>query len=80
MTDHAYRGNWPRIRAAILERDRHVCQIRGGTCTTRATHVDHIITVEQGGGNDERNLRAACATCNIARGNRERHNKPSRRW
>jgi hypothetical protein len=63
-----YRGAWPRIRKAILERDNHLCQIRAARCTTHATHVDHIIPVTQGGPWWEpTNLRAACQNCNLGR-------------
>jgi hypothetical protein len=68
-----YRGAWPRIRKAILERDNHLCQIVGPRCTTHATHVDHIIPVTQGGPWWEpTNLRASCQNCNLGRVDRER--------
>jgi hypothetical protein len=63
-----YRGAWPRIRRAILQRDNHLCQIGGRRCTIHATHVDHIIPVTQGGPWwDETNLRASCQNCNLGR-------------
>ena len=69
----AYRGSWPRVRKAILERDGHQCQIRTNKCTGLATHVDHIIPINQGGQWWEpTNLRASCQTCNYSRIDRER--------
>lgn len=35
-------AEWKRLRAACLERDRHICTVQG--CGRRATHVDHIKT------------------------------------
>lgn len=65
LCQSAYAGDWPRIRAAVLERDGHACQINGPHCTGHATHADHIIPVGQPGGRSElSNLRAACAACN----------------
>ena len=58
---------WRTLRAAILQRDRHTCQIAGPTCTVRADHVDHIVPREMGGTDEPANLRAACRTCNLGR-------------
>jgi 5-methylcytosine-specific restriction protein A len=56
--------DWKDMRQVVLDRDHHVCQIRGPHCTTRATAVDHIHPRSQGGGHDLANLRAACVACN----------------
>lgn len=70
MAKWPYNGPWQRIRLKILERDGHTCQIRGRNCTVKATHVDHIVPVEQGGPPyDPANLRAACQRCNVAKRN-----------
>lgn len=58
---------WRAIRAAILARDRHRCTIAAKGCTTLATHVDHIVPREMGGGDEMTNLRAACESCNLGR-------------
>jgi hypothetical protein len=72
-----YRGAWPRIRRAILDRDNHLCQIGSARCTIHATHVDHIIPVTQGGPWWEPdNLRASCRNCNLGRIDR----KPQDAW
>lgn len=62
----AVRG-WPRLRAAVLERDGRVCQIGGAGCLGRATAADHIVPVHAGGSDDPANLRAACGPCNVRR-------------
>lgn len=58
---------WRRTRAYVLARDHHTCRIGADGCTVRATHVDHIIPRENGGTDEESNLRAACEHCNLGR-------------
>ena len=90
----AYRGPWRRVRAAVLERDGHTCQLRLPGCTGMALTVDHIQPIALGGAWWEMsNLRAACTKCNIAAGHKTRAllagdkvsrastpAAPSRRW
>ena len=60
---------WRKIRAYVLDRDGHRCQIRTpGICIGVATHVDHIVAYVHGGTDEPSNCRAACAPCNLARG------------
>jgi 5-methylcytosine-specific restriction endonuclease McrA len=67
----AYDHNWQTVRRTILERDRHTCQINGPGCRGKATQVDHIAPLSEGGARlDATNLRAACSTCNAGRQNR----------
>jgi hypothetical protein len=61
---------WQTVRRAVLERDLWRCQIQRAKCTTKATEVDHIVAVSQGGAKfDPANLRAACKSCNIGERN-----------
>lgn len=54
-----------RLAALVLDRDLHLCQIRGPRCTRYATQVDHIVARADGGDVfDPANLRACCAACN----------------
>lgn len=71
MPNPIYAGpEWKALRLQILQRDGHRCQIKGPKCKGRATHVDHIVDVLDGGARlDPRNLRAACGSCNIAKRN-----------
>ena len=57
-------STWARIRAAVLNRDQHLCQINGPSCRLIATEVDHIVP-----GDDHRmeNLQAACSVCHRAK-------------
>ena len=61
-------STWARIRAAVLDRDQHLCQINGTGCRLIATEVDHIVA-----GDDHRleNLQAACRPCNQAKAQQE---------
>lgn len=59
--------DWPTVRAWVLERDGHLCQI----CHQRpASDVDHIWPRRLGGTDHIDNLRAACGPCNKAKGDR----------
>jgi hypothetical protein len=72
MTDKVYKtAAWRKIRAYVLDRDGHVCQIRLKGCLGQANTVDHIVPVSQGGAlYDEANLRSSCRSCNVRRVNR----------
>ena len=68
--------HWKRTRKLVLERDGYVCQLQYPGCTGEATHADHIQPRRHGGTNDPANLRAACATCNLRRGDGTRPPDP----
>ena len=61
-----------RIREVVLLRDSYTCQIHlPKVCGLRATMVDHIGPIAEGGEPfDELNLRAACGSCNSRFGGR----------
>lgn len=62
-----------RLRAAVLERDGHRCQLRiPGVCITVADCADHIRPREVAGDGLE-NLQAACTPCNQAKGDPRGH-------
>ena len=52
----------------ILDRDDYVCQYVG--CSRRATTVDHVIPLCQGGRTTWQNLVGCCMTCNQLKGGR----------
>ena len=52
------------VRFKILQRDGFRCQYCGRTPPAVVLHVDHVVAVADGGGNDEENLVAACSDCN----------------
>ena len=88
MAPPAYRGPWLTLRKAVLARDRYECQIKLPGCKTRATQVDHIIGLKQGGSWwDPNNCRASCRSCNVAKGNQDnprgapwKPNRSIRQW
>lgn len=53
-----------RLRFAILERDGFRCRYCGARAPDVELEVDHIVSVNDGGTNDETNLTAACFRCN----------------
>jgi 5-methylcytosine-specific restriction protein A len=61
-------AGWTALRKRILKRDGHQCTAVVGAsvgnarrCEHRATHVDHVVPVSQGGSDDEANLTSLCA-------------------
>ena len=71
MRQSALRSNgstalWRKIRARILNRDGHSCQM----CGQEATTVDHIIPRKVGGQDNDDNLQALCNRCNTSKGGR----------
>jgi hypothetical protein len=58
------------VRAFVLERDNHRCQVGLKKCRGKANTVDHIERPEEGGAEyDPANLRASCRSCNMVRHN-----------
>lgn len=68
---------WRTLRAAVLARDRHTCQLQiPGVCVQRSTpmHVHHTLGKERG--DNPAHLVAACAPCNLHVGDPARGNDP----
>jgi hypothetical protein len=72
------RGISPQLRNVILERNGFTCRRCGAGAgdpdpfnpnRKLRLHIDHIIPISQGGGNDAENLRVVCSACNQGRGN-----------
>ncbi|QJY51227.1 HNH endonuclease [Pseudonocardia broussonetiae] len=64
---------WRKVRAGVLARDGHRCQLRvPGICTTRATHAHHTVGREVSG-DDPASIVAACAACNLHVGDPRKH-------
>lgn len=68
MANPRWSGRWARTRRLVLERDRRRCTLELPGCTGVASHVDHIIPRRFGGTDELANLRAACPSCNLRRG------------
>ena len=61
---------YQRHRGTLVLRQQFACAICGGPLDRELAHVDHIIPVSRGGGNEIENLQAVHATCNRRKGNR----------
>ena len=60
-----YGSHWRKLRLVILAA-RPVCEDCG---RESAAHVDHVVSLERGGTNDEGNLRALCHRCHTIKTN-----------
>jgi 5-methylcytosine-specific restriction endonuclease McrA len=72
---------WRKLRARILERDQHRCQLKLPGCTTIATDAHHILGKIHGDNPDQ--IVAACGHCNKTVGEPTRHDPqptPRTRW
>lgn len=56
------------VRFEVFKRDAFACQYCGAHPPAVLLHVDHIVAVANGGGNDMDNLVTACLPCNIGKG------------
>ena len=78
------RKAWEQVRRRVLIRDNEICQMGLEGCTSRATTVDHIRPLAEGGAElDMKNLRAACWRCNTLAGARlgaQRLQMKSQKW
>jgi len=57
----------PKLRFDVLKRDGFTCQYCGRSAPEVELHVDHVVPVAEGGGNDPGNLTAACVECNLGK-------------
>lgn len=57
-----------RTRFEVFKRDGFVCQYCGAHPPQVILHVDHIVPVAEGGGNEVANLITACSACNLGKG------------
>ena len=53
-----------RLRFTVMERDGFRCVYCGANGPGTKLHVDHVVPVSAGGGNDRANLVTACGDCN----------------
>lgn len=64
-----------KLRFAVLERDDFRCFYCGKTGEETKLHVDHKISVANGGDDSLENLITACAECNLGKGSRSYREK-----
>jgi hypothetical protein len=60
-----------KTRFEVFKRDKFTCQYCGAHPPGVLLHVDHILAVAAGGGNQMDNLITACAPCNLGKGARD---------
>ena len=73
---------WRRVRAYVLDRDGHRCQLKLPGCTSLATEAHHT-QPRQLVGDYPAHLVAACRSCNLAVGDPCTHDPaptPRTRW
>lgn len=56
-----------RTRFEVFKRDGFKCQYCGSLPSERVLHVDHIVAVANGGGNEINNLVTSCEACNLGK-------------
>ena len=66
-----------KTRFEIFKRDGFICRYCGATPPTVILHVDHIIAVASGGGNEDDNLVTSCDACNLGKGARDLKQAPA---
>lgn len=57
-----------KLRFEVFKRDFFTCQYCGAHPPSVVLHVDHIVAVASGGGNDIDNLLTSCSCCNLGKG------------
>lgn len=56
-----------KVRFEIFKRDAFTCQYCGSTPPKAILHIDHIVPVAEGGGNEDTNLVTSCSICNLGK-------------
>lgn len=57
-----------RLRFEILKRDGYTCRYCGAKAPDVVLHVDHVVPISLGGGDEPNNLVSSCADCNAGKG------------
>lgn len=71
-TERGYGYKWQKLRARVLKRDKHLCQLCLQMGIVRVgNEVDHIKRKADGGTDDMDNLMLCCSDCHKAKTARE---------
>jgi hypothetical protein len=55
--------DWKRLKAEVLERDHHQCQLQLPGCERNGSEIDRIGSLGDPAGGSREELRAACKSC-----------------
>jgi hypothetical protein len=66
-----------KLRFDIFKRDQFTCQYCGSHPPDIILHIDHMLPVAEGGGNEQDNLVTSCSDCNLGKGARLLSSAPS---
>lgn len=73
---------WQRTREHVLYRDSYSCRCdacpHAHPCGARATEVDHVIPIAEGGSSELHNLQALCSPCHQLKSAREARRRVGR--
>ncbi len=61
------KAGWGALRLDVLDRDGYTCQYCGKVAPDVVLHVDHVVPVSKGGGDDMGNLVTSCRECNLGK-------------
>ena len=64
------------IRHEVFLRDDYKCCECGATKENTSLHIDHIVSVSQGGSDEMSNLQTLCEQCNLSKSSRSWKSKP----
>lgn len=79
MAGASRKGMGRRIRFDVFKRDSFTCQYCGRTPPTVILHIDHVVAVANGGGEELDNLLTSCRECNLGKGARPLGDRPAPR-
>ncbi len=57
-----------KTRFDVFKRDNFTCLYCGSVPPSVILHIDHIVPVSKGGGNEKTNLATSCSACNLGKG------------
>jgi len=77
MTSPQRKAISKKTRFDIFKRDGFTCQYCGDHPPRAVLHVDHIVPVAEGGGNETDNLTTSCDSCNLGKGARSLESVPA---
>jgi 5-methylcytosine-specific restriction enzyme A len=72
---HYHTADWRARRKRILSRDANRCRECRRAVSGREAHVDHLMPLEEGGKDDDDNLRTMCERCHGVKTRKEQRRR-----